>query len=88
MQEGETLGALSWESWSYLALDKHVEEVIAWFLMISLTHKVSQVVMGNPQARKATDIYPLVVETAALRARDQIKQLLSLGWSSNRRIWE
>lgn len=69
-----------------LALDKHVKEVIAWFLMVSFTHQVPQVVMGNPQAWQVTDINALVVETPTLRARDQIKQLLSLGGSGNSRI--
>lgn len=73
---------------NYLALDEHVEEVIAGFLMISLTHQVSQIVMGDPQAWKVTNINPLVIKTAALRASNQIKQLLSLGGSGNCRIWE
>lgn len=54
--------------------------------MISLTHQVSQIVMGDSQAWKVTDINPLVIKTAALRASNQIKQLLSLGGSGDRRI--
>lgn len=69
-----------------LAFDKHVEEVIAGFLMISLTHQVSQIVLCDPQTWKAANINPLVIETAALRASDQVKQLLCLGGSGNCRV--
>ena len=54
--------------------------------MISLANQVSQVVMGNPQAREVTNIYPLVVEAAALGAGNQIEQLLSLGGGGKCRI--
>lgn len=70
----------------YLALDKHVEEVVAGLLKVSLTHQVSQIVLGDPQAWKAPNINPLVVEAAALRASNQVKQLLSLGGGGNGRI--
>jgi len=70
----------------HLALDNHVEEVIAGFLMFSFTHQVSQIVMSDPQSWEVTDINPLVVETTALGAHDQIKQLFSLGGSGSGRI--
>lgn len=71
----------------HLALNKHVEEVIAGLLKVSLAHQVSQIVLGDPQAWEAPNINPLVVEAAALRASDQVKQLLSLGGGGNGRIW-
>lgn len=71
----------------HLALNKHVEEVIAGLLKVSLAHQVTQIVLGDPQAWEAPDINPLVVEAAALRARNQVKQLLSLGGGGNGRIW-
>lgn len=70
----------------YLALNKHVEEVITGLLMISLSYQVTQVVMSNPQAREVTNINTLVIKTSTLRAGDQIKQLLCLGGSGNCRI--
>lgn len=72
--------------WPHLALDKHVEEVIAGFLVISLTHQVAQIVMRDSQAWKVTNINPLVIKTATLRASNQIKQLLCLGRSGDCRI--
>lgn len=71
----------------HLALNKHVEEVIAGLLKVSLAHQVSQIVLGDPQAWEAPNINPLVVEAAALRASNQVKQLLSLGGGGNGRIW-
>lgn len=59
---------VSWVQRPNLALNEHVEEVIAGFLMISLTHQVSQIIMGDSQAGKATNVDALVIKTAALRA--------------------
>lgn len=70
----------------YLALNKHVEEVIAGLLKVSFTHQVPQVVLGDPQTWKAPNINPLVVKAAALRAGNQVKQLLGLGGGGNGRI--
>lgn len=44
-----------------LALDEHVEEVIAGFLVISVAHQVAQVVVGDPQTREAADVDALVI---------------------------
>lgn len=44
--------------------------------------------MGNPEAGQAADIDPLVIETAALRASNQIKELLCLGGGGEGRVWE
>lgn len=71
---------------SYLALDEHVEEVITGFWMIAFTHQVPQVVMGNPQTWKITYINTLIIKPTALSARDQIKELFSLGGGCDRRI--
>lgn len=67
----------------YLALDEHVEEVVAGLLKVSLAHQVTQVVVGDPQTWEAPNVDPLVVQAAALRAGDQVKQLLCLGGSGN-----
>lgn len=44
-----------------LALDEHVEEVVAGFLVISIAHQVAQVVVGDPQTREAPDVDSLVI---------------------------
>lgn len=75
-----------WKQRPYLALNKHVEKVVTGFLKVSLTHQVSQIVLGDPQTWKAPNINPLVVEAAALGAGNQVKQLLGLGGSGNGRI--
>lgn len=56
--------------------------------MVSLAHQVSEIVMRDPQAWKVTNIHPLVIKTAALRASDQIEQLLGLGGGGDRGIYE
>lgn len=69
-----------------LALDEHVEEVVAGFLVISLAHQVAQVVVGDPQTREAPDVDALVVQAATLGARDQVKQFLRLRGGGDGRI--
>lgn len=70
----------------HLTFYKHVEEVIAGLLMVSLANKMPQVVMCNPKAWKVSNTYTLIVKTATLRASNQIKELFSLRGSSNCRI--
>lgn len=69
-----------------LALDEHVEEVVAGFLVISLAHQVAQVVVGDPQTREAPDVDALVIQAAALGAGNQVKQLLRLRGGGDGRI--
>lgn len=71
----------------YLALNEHVEEVVAGLLKVSLAHQVTQVILGDPQTWEAPDVDPLVVQAAALSAGDQVKQLLCLGGGGDGGIW-
>lgn len=62
----------------HLALDEHVEEVVAGLLRLGFGAQVPQVVVGNPETRQVPDADSLVVQSAALRAGNQIEQLLRL----------
>lgn len=64
---------------SYLALDKHVEEVVSGLLWVAIHAQVAQVVVCDAEPWQVTDTDPLVVEAATLRAGDQVEQLLCLG---------
>lgn len=61
-----------------LALDEHVEEIVAGLLGVRVSTQVPEVVLGDPEARQVADVGPLVVQPAALGAGDEVKQLLRL----------
>lgn len=69
---------LTWHARPHLALDEHVEEVVAGLLRLGFGAQVPQVIVGNPETRQAPRADPLVVQSAALRAGDQIEELLRL----------
>lgn len=71
---------------THLALDEHVEEVIAGLLGVCVNTQVAQVVMGDPEAGQVADADPLVIQATALGADDQVKQLLCLGRGDERWI--
>lgn len=62
----------------HLALDEHVEEVVTGLLRLGFSTQVPQVILGNPETRQVPHTDPLVIQSAALRAGDQIKELLRL----------
>lgn len=62
----------------YLTLHQHVEELVAGLLSVPLHAQVPQVVVGDPQARQVAHVGALVVQPPALRAGDEIKELLRL----------
>lgn len=63
---------------AYLALDEHVEELVAWLLGVPVATQVPQVVVGDTQPRQAAHAGPLVVQPAALGAGDEVKELLGV----------
>lgn len=69
---------------AYLALDEHVEELVARLLGVPVTTQVPQVVVGDTQPRQAAHAGPLVVQPAALGAGDEVKELLRLGGGCQR----
>lgn len=62
----------------HLALDEHVEKVVAGLLRLGFGAQVPQVIVGNPETGQVPHADALVVQSAALRAGDQIKELLGL----------
>lgn len=63
---------------AHLALDEHVKEVVARLLRLGFGAQVLHVIVGNPETRQVSHADPLVVQSAALRAGDQIEQFLRL----------
>ena len=63
----------------HLIFDEHVEEVFAWALDAAGPTAVSEAGQGEVQLGEVADAGPLVVQTLALRAGDQLEQLLGLG---------
>lgn len=62
----------------YLTLHQHVEELIPRLLGVPLHAQVPQVVVCYPQAWQVAHIGTLVIQPSALRAGDEIEELLRL----------
>lgn len=69
---------------AYLALDEHVEELVPWLLGVRVTTQVPQVVVSDAQSREAAHAGPLVIQSAALGAGDEVEELLGLGGGCQR----